>query len=410
MDNFKNSDINAKVDIIRKIRNDIIGSFKMKSKYWQEGLIETLLSNMDDLEMSPELLLGAYSIFSCYTNNYEDAYDAFKYKEDFADKIVDNLSKAIELNEDNRVIDLWMQIIRNLLVNDIISPEKVWTLNLLEIFEKLADSNNKRINLIAQMLSKMAKNSEEVKNVILEQKTILDSIISWIEEKGSNNLRISVLECLISLSSNNDRITNYVRDNINIQQLISMIKFQHNEINAKVAYLATILNSESSISGDFENLVKQIIFQITRMLQSTEIDQVLEATSMLNNLVKTNDDPDVDMANGKTSLWIHTCEIGAVDILTKVLSQYINAYFEFVKSSSSSSIRDEDDVTFCWISVTQEEKKDQPKKSEWAKHDFNGKEPKIDDVTGNFLKTKKVIMNILKIIKSLMSAHSTCLI
>jgi hypothetical protein len=396
IDNFKQTDIKTKEETIRKIKNDIIGSFKMKSKYWQDGLIEILLNNMDDLEMSSELLIGSYSIFSCYTNNYEDAYDAFRYKEDFTDKIVDNLYKAIELNEDNRIIDLWMQIIRNMLVNDIISPEKAWTLNILEIFEKLADNNNKRINLIAQMLAKIARNSDEIKNRVLEQKTILDSIISWIEEKGSNNLRISILDCLISLSSNNDKITNYVRENINIQQLISMIKFQHNEINAKVAYLATILNSESNISGDFENLIKQIIFQITRMLQSNDIDEVLEATSMLNNLVKSNEGSDVDMVSGKTSLWIHTYEIGAVDILTKVLTQYINAYLEFIRNSSSPGMREEN-------------KKDQFKVPDWTKHDSNGIELKINDATDDFAKTAKVIQNILNIIKSLMNAYPVCL-
>jgi hypothetical protein len=71
--------------------------------------------------------------------------------------------------------------------------------------------------------------------------------------------------------------------------LISLIKYQHNEINAKVAHLATILNSEKKISGDFENLVKQIIFQIARMLQSTELDQIVEATTMLLNLVKSQE-------------------------------------------------------------------------------------------------------------------------
>jgi hypothetical protein len=61
---------------------------------------------MDELEMSPDLLLGAYSIFVCYTHNFDQAYDTFKFQDQFADKILDNLTKAIELNEDSRVVDL----------------------------------------------------------------------------------------------------------------------------------------------------------------------------------------------------------------------------------------------------------------------------------------------------------------
>jgi hypothetical protein len=111
----------------------------------------------------------------------------------------------------------------------------------------------------------------------------------------------------VSLSTNHDKVTSYVRDNINIQQLISLIKYQNNEINAKVAYLATIMNNDKNTSRDFENLVKQIIFQITRMLQSSEVDEIEEATLMLYNLVKSNND---ETSAGKKSLSIHTCEIG----------------------------------------------------------------------------------------------------
>jgi len=92
----------------------------------------------------------------------------------------------------------------------------------------------------------------------------------------------------VSLATNHERVTNYIRDNINIKKLINLIKYQNNEINAKVAYLATILNSDKKISGDFENLVKQIVFQITRMLQSSNMHEILEGTTMLLNLVRSN--------------------------------------------------------------------------------------------------------------------------
>jgi hypothetical protein len=129
----------------------------------------------------------------CYTNNFDEAYDAFKYQENFSDKIVDTLKKAIEQNLDTRIIDLSMQILRNLFVNDIIPPEKATSMDVIPILDKLV-YNNKRINLVAQIISKLAKESNDIKNTIIDQKTILDSIIACIEENGSDNLRISLLD------------------------------------------------------------------------------------------------------------------------------------------------------------------------------------------------------------------------
>lgn len=395
---FKAMDLAQKVEYVNYVKNEIIGSHKQKNKYWEDGLIEVLLSNMDELEMSSELLLGAYSIFVCYTNNFEEAYDTFKYQDEFSEKIIDNLNKAMELCEDNRVIDLCMQIIRNLLVNDIISSEKASQLNIIKILEGLVD-NNKRINLAAQIISKLAKDSEEVKNLLLEDKKILDSLITCIENKGSNSFRISLLDCLINLSTDHDRITTYIRENINIQKLISLIKYQHKEINAKVAYLATILNSETKISGEFENIVKQIVFQITRMLQSTEIDEIVEATTMLYNLVKSNEGIN-DVSVAKKSLCIHTCEAGAAEILSKFLGKYADDYLDFIKSAPK---------------VKEDEKKDTE-----ADHaettvvhgkivKIVNKESAVDDVTGNFLKTKIILMNILRTTQYLMSAHLSCM-
>lgn len=395
---FKAMDLAQKVEYVNYVKNEIIGSHKQKNKYWEDGLIEVLLSNMDELEMSSELLLGAYSIFVCYTNNFEEAYDTFKYQDEFSEKIVDNLNKAMELCEDNRVIDLCMQIIRNLLVNDIISPEKASHLNIIKILEGLVD-NNKRINLAAQIVSKLAKDSEDVKNQLLEDKKILDSLITCIENKGSNSFRISLLDCLINLSTDHDSITTYIRENINIQKLISLIKYQHKEINAKVAYLATILNSEKKISGEFENIVKQIVFQITRMLQSTEIDEIVEATTMLYNLVKSNEGIN-DVSVAKKSLCVHTCEVGAAEILSKFLGKYADDYIEYIRSAPKSK---------------EEEKKDADMENAETTIVHGrivklvNKEAAVDDVTGNFLKTKTILMNILRTTQYLMNAHQSCM-
>lgn len=282
---WKTMETASKTKLVKEVKNNIIGSYREKKKFWDLGILETLLSNLDELEMSPELLINAYSIFVCYTN-FSEAYDLFKFSEFFLEKVIDNMTKAIELSEDGRIIDLCLQIIRNLLKNDIISYEHIVKSNLMGIFEKLLNSN-KRINLIAQIISKMANTSDEMKIQILEQQTILDSIIDCLESKGNDNFRISILECLISLSNENYKLIQYIRQHININLLISLIKYQNNELNAKVAYLATILNTENKIfTGDFENLMKQIIYQITRMLQSKDIDDVLQGTAMLLNLVK----------------------------------------------------------------------------------------------------------------------------
>ena len=193
---FKEMELAERVQYLKTVKHSIIGSIRQKAKYWDKGLIKVLLEQMEELEMSPELLISSYSIFLCYTNiqalgkdsenfevftdlkknNFKAIYEVFHAREDFSDKVVDNLEKAVKLNEDGRIIDLCMQIIRNLLFNNIISPEKILNQNILKILESLVD-NNKRINLVAQIIGKLGDASDEVKNYLLDEKNILDSII-----------------------------------------------------------------------------------------------------------------------------------------------------------------------------------------------------------------------------------------
>jgi len=103
---------------------------------------------------------------------------------------VDNIIKAIDLGEDSRIVDLCLQILRNLFVNGIIGFEKAVSLNIISVLQRLLD-NNKRINLVAQIISKLAKNSDDIKSILMEDKTIIDSVIASIDLKGSSNFRVS---------------------------------------------------------------------------------------------------------------------------------------------------------------------------------------------------------------------------
>ena len=189
-------------------------------------------------------------------------------------------------------------------------------------------------------------------------------------------------------------MTTYIRDKINIQKLISLIKFQNNELNAKVAYLATILNTEKKMTGDFENLVKQIIFQITRMLQSTDSDDVIEGTQMLLNLVRDGDD--IDSQTGNRSICMHTCEIGTDEILAKILEQNVQRYLDILRKSDKP--------------------KEETKSLEASLHSIISlanplvdKESGVSDVTGQFDSCKEITINVLKIVQFLIAAHTSCL-
>lgn len=387
-------ELEHRLAFIKKVKNEIIGSVKQKTKYWNLGLLETLISSMDDIQKSSELLIGALSIFVCYLNGFEEAFDCFKYYDKFADIIIANISKALDNNEDSRIIDLGMQIIRNLLVNDIVTCEKALELNIIKLVQLLLNDSNKRINLIAQIISKLAKSSIEINNMIIEEKSIIDKIIDSIEWKGSNSFRISLLDWLVSLASQSESAINYIRDNINIQKLISLIKFQNNEINAKVAYLATILNSDKKISGDFENLIKQIVFQITRMMQSSNTSEIFEGTTMLYNLVRWSE-LETEMPSGKKSLCIHTCEIGATEIISKVLGKFIDEYIDFKRSTQKSK----DDAK---VDTTDKIETD------GISMKFTEKQLLSNDGPENNL-NQRIILNILKITQNLMTAHNSWL-
>lgn len=104
---------------------------------------------------------------------------SFVEEEDFSDRILNTLKKALESNKDTtneRIIDLSIQILRNLIKNDIISHEKAQVIGVLVILKFLV-TNNKRINIVAQITSELSKNNTGVKNLILEEKIVLNSII-----------------------------------------------------------------------------------------------------------------------------------------------------------------------------------------------------------------------------------------
>lgn len=81
-------------------------------------------------------------------------------------------------------------------------------------------------------------------------------------------------------------MANYIGENLDIENLMSIIKYQYIEINCKIGYLITILCFETQINRDFSNLIKQIISQIARMLKSQESKVVIEGITMIYNLVK----------------------------------------------------------------------------------------------------------------------------
>jgi len=249
-----------------------------------------------------------------------------------------------------------------------------------------------------------------VKEFIFDENNInfLDTIIQSIGGQGSVCFKASLLACLIELCSNNICITKYVRNNLDISNLVSIIKYQYTEINCKVAYLATLLTNDKNISLDFQNLIKQIIFQIARMLQATESgalvdgmkteeghqNNVLEGTTMLYNLVKVNEDEDTQTMNDEEdspskilltrTIYSHICDVGALELLSKQLKKYSDEYIEEIKNK--------------------EKAEEEAKTGEYMDVDMSEKIIYPDGFKDHF----DIIMQSLNIVKFLMEAKESC--
>ena len=408
-------------------------------------MLDLLFNWMDKIEEVPQLLIDTYSIFVCYTSiNFsvfrsqrskiseedqrmeENTFNAifvhnfFKNKENFSERIQKNIKKVVEspeTTESGIIIDLSLQILRNLITNKTISHQNTIDSGILKTLQSIVN-NNKRINIAAQIISELSYDNQEVQNYILEEKYMLNWIIDWIQDKGNVPFKSSLLTCLINLCINNPEMTNYIRENLEISNLISIIKYQYSEINWKVAYLATILWNDNRIDGEFFNLIKQIIFQIARMLQSKEVKIITEGTTMLHNLVKVknvkhpkliqNTAKDTESAihsenifNSKFVLTknIHSdiIDVGILEHLADILKNYSELYIVELKKLNEKK-------------PSTEEEKD--KEDEWM---VDASSPYPDITTRvppsafryyqNMKENKIILMNSLRIVKFIMEAN-----
>jgi len=156
---------------------------------------------MDKIEEVPQLLIDTYSIFVCYTSiNFsvfrsqrskiseedqrmeENTFNAifvhnfFKNKENFSERIQKNIKKVVEspeTTESGIIIDLSLQILRNLITNKTISHQNTIDSGILKTLQSIVN-NNKRINIAAQIISELSYDNQEVQNYILEEKYMLN--------------------------------------------------------------------------------------------------------------------------------------------------------------------------------------------------------------------------------------------
>lgn len=115
---------------------------------------------------------------------------------EFFPTVISGLLRAAE-EGDFRMVDLYLQIIRNLLVNKIIKTSSVMAMektegktqvviqgkaekfDFLEVIRPVL-TNNKRVILVSQIISSLSQEFESLRDYLVEEKEILEKIISCV--------------------------------------------------------------------------------------------------------------------------------------------------------------------------------------------------------------------------------------
>ena len=91
---------------------------------------------------------------------------------------------------------------------------------------------------------------------------------------------------------------------------------------------------------------------------------------------------------------MHTCDIGTDENLAQILAKYVDIYIETLRKADKPNEENKDiemDLGEC-------AKEDKP---------IIDKESGVVDVSGNFIKTKNIILNVLKTVQFLINANQS---
>ena len=95
--------VEAQIQTLRDVKNDMIGSLDVKLEYFNKGLIETLMPMMKNRELAQNVRCEAFTVLNSFLFDFPKGFETFKlFREDLVTVI--EQSMATSLPESNQLI------------------------------------------------------------------------------------------------------------------------------------------------------------------------------------------------------------------------------------------------------------------------------------------------------------------
>ena len=209
---FESAD--QKVQTLKDIKNDLIGSSDVKQAYFDQALIETIMPLLDQEKNQPMRVLNeTLSVLNCFFFDFPKAAACFTI---FKDSIVDtfkwlvtNWSQQVTIAEHVSDIEecaklkvTSFRVLRNLLGAGVLEADDLMDFgeNLVDQISQSAHASETEASLAAQLTSQLCADSDKFRTLVLE-KNLVDIYLRVIDEISQKVSEQCLLNCLQAVAA-----------------------------------------------------------------------------------------------------------------------------------------------------------------------------------------------------------------
>ncbi len=171
VDSLKRDPLELKLSKLISLKNELIGNQEKKELYFNQGIIETLLS-MVGSEQNDKLLQEIVTVINCYFFDFPNSLECFKiYSPTFI-----QMHFFLQAYKDSpQLVDIVLKIIKNSITFGIVKVSDFENHSLIEELEPLMNSRS-RISIIARIVALLCQ-AEHFRQAVAQRKSVLEVIL-----------------------------------------------------------------------------------------------------------------------------------------------------------------------------------------------------------------------------------------
>ncbi|CDW81757.1 armadillo repeat-containing protein [Stylonychia lemnae] len=287
IDTLKTDPSDIKLEKLKTLKFQMIGSHENKEIYFNQGLVEILFS-MVSTELDDKILKEIITSINCYFFNFPQAQECFKF---FSSTFVQmHFFLTTYKDSSPQFIDMVLRIIRNSLVSGIVKAKDFENQNL--ILELGTFLNTKvRISLIAQILTILCQ-SKDLKLEIEQNRQILEKILEQITKNQyiiSDECLANCVCALAEASDKNQQISSFILTYPQaVDELTKHLRHPDNVMKVKSSRILSNINRYYKLPTLQQQQFKWVIMQMSQLLPVFQDDQALikEICKIMRDLAK----------------------------------------------------------------------------------------------------------------------------